>query len=86
MADKTMCLAKETCSAKCIIRADWSPVGELKHWLSPTQAKIFPGRKRQHTGSSDVLCFAGPLGLANKREQDLIADRFSSKQIPEEPL
>ena len=35
MADKTMCLAKETCLAKCIIRADWSPVGGLKHWLSP---------------------------------------------------
>ena len=45
----------------------------------------FPGFKRLHKGGSDVLCFAGPPGLAEERGQDLIADRLSSKQIPEEP-
>jgi hypothetical protein len=30
MADKTTCLARATCSAKCIIRAGWSRVGGLK--------------------------------------------------------
>ncbi len=41
MEDKTRCLARATCSTKCIIRADWSLVGGLKAWLPPMQAKAF---------------------------------------------
>jgi hypothetical protein len=45
----------------------------------------FPGFKRRHKGGSDVLCFAWPPGLAEEMGGNLVADRFSSKQIPEEP-
>jgi hypothetical protein len=46
----------------------------------------FPGLKNQHKGGSDVLCLAGPPVLAEEKGEDLIADKFSSKQIPEEPV
>jgi hypothetical protein len=70
MADKTMCLAKETCSAKCIIRADWSPVGGLKHWLSPMQAKPFQVAR----GNTPVaqMSFASQVPLAWQRKGDSI--------------
>jgi hypothetical protein len=44
----------------------------------------FPGRERRNKGGSDVLCFAGPPDLA--KEKGPIADRFSSRQISEEPI
>ena len=41
IADRIFDLARATCSAKCMIRADWSLVSGLKARLSPTQAKGF---------------------------------------------
>jgi len=41
MVGKISGLARETCSAKYMIRAHWSPAGGLRIELSPTQAKAF---------------------------------------------
>ena len=41
MADKIFALARAICSAKYMIRANWSLVGGLRTEVSPTQAKSF---------------------------------------------
>ena len=41
MAGKSFGLARATCSAKYMIRANWSVVGGLRTELSPTQAEAF---------------------------------------------
>ena len=62
MTDKIFALAGATCSAKCMIRADWSLVGGLKAKLSPTQARAFQVT-RCHTMVAQ-MSFASQLPLA----------------------
>jgi len=62
MADKTFGLARATCSAKCMIRANWSLVGGLKIQLSPTQAKALRVARR-HTPVAQ-MSFASQVTLA----------------------
>ena len=83
MAGKEFGLARATCSAKYMIRVNWSLVGGLRTELSPTADQDIPGCTRPHTGGSDVLCFAGPPGLRQGKGD--IAKRLPSNQIPEDP-
>ena len=66
MAEKIFGLARATCSAKCMIRANWSLVGGLKVKLSPTQAKAFQVARR-HTPVAQ-MSFASQLPLASQRK------------------
>ena len=63
MAGTIFGLARVTCSAKYMIRANWSLVGGLRIQLSPTQAKPFQVARR-HT-SVALMSFASQVTLAN---------------------
>ena len=62
MAGKIFGLARATCSAKYMIRANWSLVGGHRTELSPTQTKIFQVA-RGHTPVAQ-MSFASQVPLA----------------------
>jgi hypothetical protein len=62
MADKIFGLARATCSAKYMIRANWSLVGGLSTELSPTQVKPLQVA-RGHTPVAQ-MSFASQVPLA----------------------
>jgi hypothetical protein len=62
MAGKIFAMARATCSAKYMIRANWSLVGGLRSELSPTQAKAFQ-LARCHTPVAQ-MSFASQVPLA----------------------
>jgi hypothetical protein len=62
IADKILGSARATCSAKYMIRANWSLVGGLKIRLSPMQARAFLVAKG-HTPAAQMP-FASQVPLA----------------------
>jgi hypothetical protein len=78
--NKTAWLAWATCSAKCMIRADWSRVGGLKVQLPPMQAKAFQVARRITPVAQ--MSFASQVALARQskgRRIELPMDSNPSK-------
>jgi len=66
MAGTIFGLARATCSAKCMIRANWSLVGGLGTELSPTQARAFQVAQRQTPVAQMSLASQLPLACQRK--------------------
>jgi hypothetical protein len=67
IAEKTTCLAREACSAKCIIRVDCSPVGGLKGKMSPMQTKAFQVARGDTKVAQMSFASQVPLAWQSKR-------------------
>ena len=52
MAGKILALARATCSAKYMIRANWSQIGGHRSEPVADEDPDIPGGKRPHTGGS----------------------------------